>query len=82
MSKKNIEDLRELLFETIAGVKNGTLDIDRAKVIGDLSQVMVNSARAEVEFAKVTGLKGSGFLQQAEQLPQGITGVRQHKMLG
>lgn len=82
MSKKNIADLRELLFETIEGVKSGNLDIEKAKVIGDLSQVMVNTAKVEVDYAKATGQRGSNFLEKAEELPPGITGVHRHKMIG
>jgi len=82
MAKKNIDDLRDLLFSAIEGVKSGTLDVERARMIGDLSQVMVNSAKVEVEYAKATGQKGSGFLEQAQELPNGITGIRQHRMIG
>jgi len=82
MAKKNIDDLRDLLFSAIEGVKAGTLDIEKAKVIGTLSQVMVNSAAVEVKHAQVTGQKGSNFLDKVEELPPGITGVRQHKMVG
>jgi hypothetical protein len=81
---RTIQDLRELLFDTIQGVKNGTVDTDKAKVISDLSQVMVNSAKAEVDFVRATGGKDSGFLKstEPEELPPGITAIRQHKMLG
>ena len=66
MSKgKNIDDLRALLFETIEGVKNGTMDLERAETISTLSQVMVNSAKVEVDYAKVTGIKGERLLGQA-----------------
>jgi len=82
MSNKSIADLRELLFATIEGVKGGTLDLEKAKVIGDLSQVIVNTAKVEVDYAKATGQKGSGFLDQPKQLPPGITGVHQHRMVG
>jgi cell shape-determining protein MreC len=82
MAKKNIDDLRDLLFATIEGVKEGKIDVDRAKMIGDLSQVMVNSAKVEVEYAKATGQKGSGFLEKADELPPGITGIRQHRIGG
>lgn len=82
MAKKNIDDLRELLFSTIEGVKAGTLDVERAKMIGELSQVMVNSAKVEVQYAQATGQKGSGFLEAPAQLPTGITGVHQHRMIG
>lgn len=82
MSKKNIDDLRDLLFETIEGVKSGKLDVERAKMIGELSQVMVNSAKVEVQYAQATGSKGSGFLEKPAELPRGITGVHVHKLQG
>lgn len=81
MSKqKTIEDLRAVLFEAIEGVKNGTIDIEKAKVISDLSQVMVNSAKVEVDHAKVTGKKAGAFLEQKDTLPPGITGTTVHKI--
>lgn len=82
MAKKNIDDLRELLFATIEGVKAGTLDVDRAKMIGELSQVMVNTAKVEVQYAQATGGKGSEFLDKRPDLPPGITGTRQHRLVG
>lgn len=78
---RTIEDLRELLFDTIEGVKAGNIDVERAKIIGDLSQVVVNSVRAEVEYTKLTGYKGR-FLERPEELPKGVTGVHQHKLQG
>jgi hypothetical protein len=81
---KNISDLRNLLFQTIEGVKAGTIDVERAKVIGDLSQVVVNTAKAEVDYARHTGAVGSGFLEMDKvaapegALPQGITGIRRY----
>lgn len=61
-----ITDLRRALFETINGVKSNSLSIDRAKMISDLSQVIINSAKVEVDFVKATGGKaqGSGFLER------------------
>jgi len=80
--KKTIDDLRDVLFQTIEAVKSGSLEIDRAKTISDLAQVMVNSAKVEVEHAKVTGQKGSGFLEKPQELPKGITGVHVHRLAG
>jgi hypothetical protein len=85
MSNRTIQDLRELLFDTIQGVKNGKVDVEKAKVISDLSQVMVNTAKAEVDFMRATGATNSGFLNSAEakpELPPGITGIRQHRLQG
>lgn len=80
-TQRTIEDLREILFTTIEGVKDGTVSIDKAQTISDLSQVMVNSAKVEVDFAKATGNKcGSGFLEKPSQLPPGITGITRHQL--
>lgn len=79
---KNIDDLRNILFETIDAVREGKLDLERAKMVGELSQVMVNSAKVEVQFVQATGTKGSTFLDKKPDLPPGITGVRQHRLMG
>ncbi len=79
---KNIDDLRNILFETIDAVREGKLDLERAKMVGELSQVMVNSAKVEVQYASATGQNGSSFLDKKPELPQGITGVHQHTMRG
>lgn len=80
----NINDLRTHLFDTIRELKNGKIDIEKAKAISDIAQVIVNSAKVEVDHAKVTGSKGSGFLEKGEEqdLPPGITGIRQHRLQG
>jgi hypothetical protein len=38
------------------------MDIARAKTVAEVAQVIVNSAKAECEFIKLTGSKGSGFI--------------------
>ena len=78
--KRTIEDLRQVLFDTIDAVKKGEMDIDRAKMISDLSQVMVNSAKVEVEYAKATGKQATSFIEKEAELPRGITGVTVHKI--
>lgn len=72
MSKKGVDDLRDVLFETIASVRKGELPLDKAKVVAELAQVMVNTAKAETDFVKAT--KGrvhvSKFLgKQDDSLP-------------
>ena len=46
------EDLRAFLFESLRDVKNGAIDKDQAKSIVEISQVIVNSAKVEVEAAR------------------------------
>jgi hypothetical protein len=81
MSKgKTIEDLRAVLFDAIEGVKSNSLSVEKAKMISELCQVMVNTAKVEVEHAKVTGKKSGGFLEPQPELPAGITGTTVHKI--
>ncbi len=68
MSEKNntVNDLRDLLFETIRGVKDGKLDVSKAKAVSDVANAIISSAKVEVDFLRVTGSKqGSGFIPTA-----------------
>lgn len=82
-----IAGLRARLFETIDGVRSGSVDVQQAKVIGELAQVITNTARVEVDYLKATSGDQSAFLaapsqQKPEGLPPGITGIRQHRLKG
>lgn len=46
------QDLRAFLFESLRDVKSGAIDKDQAKSIVEISQVIVNSAKVEVEAAR------------------------------
>ena len=60
---KKIQDLRETLFETIELIKTGKIDVDKAKAITNIAQVIVNSAKAEVDFLKNVNSQGNtGFI--------------------
>lgn len=69
-----IEDLREILFETLRAVKDGHLSIERGKAVSELTQTIVNTAKIEVEFIKATKgrVQGTGFLsgEAAPLLPE------------
>lgn len=66
MSSNNTSsDLRDLLFDTIRGVKDGKLSIDKAKAVSDAAQTIINLAKAEIDMLKVVGprrMAPSGFL--------------------
>ena len=69
--KNKIEDLRNHLFATIEALldEDKPMDIDRAKAVADVAQVMINSAKAEVDFMRVTGGTGSGFIENTGRRP-------------
>jgi hypothetical protein len=63
--KNKIEDLRNHLFATLEGLldEDSPMEIERAKAVADVAQVLVNSAKIEVDYIKATGgTTGSGFI--------------------
>ncbi len=65
MAKNKIDDLRNHLFETLEALKDEEkpMDLARAKAVAEVAKVIVESAKVEVNFLKVTGaLKSTNFL--------------------
>lgn len=78
---KTAADLRERLFAAIDGVRDGSTTIEQARTIGELSQVVVNLAKVEVDYARVTDTQPSRFLTpEPPAAPNGITGIVQHRL--
>lgn len=78
MSKNNIETLRDHLFTTLEKLndKDNPMDIQRADAIAKVSQVIINSAKVEVEFIKETAGTGTNFIEHKPLEPQGLSVVR------
>lgn len=53
--KRNMSTLRDVLFDTMERVRNGDMDIGKARTICDLAQAVINSAKVEVEYIKSIG---------------------------
>lgn len=86
---KTISDLRETLFATLEGIKNGTLDIEKARAVNDVAKTIVDTAKVEVDYLRTTGGGESTFIETAigadnlpPGLPNGITGVTRHRLVG
>jgi hypothetical protein len=65
MKNHKIGDLRNLLFETLDALKRDKdpMDIQRAQAIANVANTIIESAKVEVSFLKVTGaLKSTDFL--------------------
>jgi hypothetical protein len=65
-----ISDLRKHLFDAIQGVRDGSMDTDKAKTVAELAKVVVDSAKVEVDFMKVRGDSGNGTGFIPEEKPQ------------
>lgn len=83
--KNKIEDLRDHLFMTIEALRDekSPMDVARAKAISNAAQVIINSAKVEVEFIKATGGQGTEFIPKQERaaLP-GAPGAAKPKLVG
>jgi hypothetical protein len=69
--KNKIEDLRNHLFATMESLMDpdNPMEINRAKAIADVAQVIVNSVKMEVDFLKATDrTQGTGFIPEDKQL--------------
>lgn len=66
-----IDDLRTHLFETLKALKDPEkpMELDRARAIADVSKVIVESAKVEVDFLKVTGATQSTEFLPVAALP-------------
>lgn len=74
--KNKIEDLRNHLFAQLERLgdeekmKNPIAldrEVKKSKAIQEIAQVIVNSAKVEVDFIKATENKGTGFLPEDGQ---------------
>jgi len=68
--RNKIEDLRNHLFLTIESLLDADkpMDIERAKVVADVAQVVINSAKVEVDFLRYMGGDGTGFIPTEKQI--------------
>lgn len=66
----DINQLRRSIFETIQGLKDGTVDVEKARVIGELSQVVINSAKVEVDYIRANGGGDAAFFPANDSVPR------------
>ena len=72
----NLTTLREALFATLKGVQDGSICVEKAKAIGEISQVIINTAKVEVDFARANGGGQSEFFGGSKQISQTPTGLK------
>jgi hypothetical protein len=79
----DITTLRQHLFDALQGVKDGSLDLDKARAINDLGKTITDTAKVEVDYLRATGGGESAFIDTAvgnDNLPVGITGRTVHRL--
>jgi hypothetical protein len=60
--KNKLEDLRNHLFATLEALQDeeNPMALDRAKAVADVAQVLINSAKVEVDYVRVTDAAAAG----------------------
>lgn len=75
--RNDITELRNILFETLRELNNkeNPLDIKRAKSINDTAQVIINTAKVEVDYYRATGeVASTNFIPTEVQKPKSVGG--------
>lgn len=59
-----IENLRDIMFDCLQQLKNkeNPMEIDRAIAMTKVADVIIDSAKVEVDHMRITGGHGSGFI--------------------
>lgn len=82
----DLNSLRTHLFETLAAVREGKMDLDRARTVNEIGKTLIDSAKVEVDFIRATDGDGSSFLKlpaeppKPDALPPGVLGITQHRL--
>lgn len=65
MSNPHIDQVRQSLMDTLADLRNREqpMDIERAKTVAQVASVLVDTAKVENEYLKITGQDKSSFLE-------------------
>ncbi len=67
---KTMDDLRSVIFDTIDDVRKSKIDAATARAISDLAQNVINSAKAEADYARATGqVVRSGLISTEQAAP-------------
>ena len=74
------KELREHLFSALKGLKDKSVSVEQAKAMCDVSQSLINLAKVEVEYARVTGADISGGFIAPEK--SSLNGVTVHRLRG
>jgi hypothetical protein len=69
MARNKLEDLRNHLFEVIEMLKDGDMEIDRARAIADVAAQINNSAKTEVQYLSLLERAGYEPVTQTSLLP-------------
>lgn len=70
MSSHTMDTLRSHLFDALDGLKTGALDVSVARAMSGVAQTIIESAKAEADYARTTGqVVRSGLISTEQAAP-------------
>lgn len=77
MSTPHINELRQQLLDTLKDLRNREqpMEPDRARAIAQVATVLVDSAKAEIDYIKATGSDRSDFIEPVPQITTDASGA-------
>ncbi len=66
MNTPHINEVRSELMETLRALRDRTnpMDVDRARAVAQVASVLVDTAKVENDYLKLTGQDRSDFMEQ------------------
>lgn len=66
----NVNDLRDILFQTLKDLRReeNPMDIERAEAVSKVAQTIINSAKIEIDHARITGAPNASSFIPEENL--------------
>ena len=67
--------VRQSLLDTLADLRNrdNPMDLDRARTVAQVASVLVDTAKVENDYIKITGAPKSDFLEPPAYVAPGLT---------
>lgn len=88
-NKNNIDELRGHLFDTLRGLKDGSVSVENAQAMSLVGKTIIDTAKVEIEFTKASGeTVESKFLEQGKPIEtiagnqNGILSITKHRLVG
>lgn len=79
---KNINDLRDAMCDTLSLLKEGKITAEQARAASDIGKVIIDTAKVEVDYIRASKGGVSDFIEPStsQQLPNGVLGIRTHRL--
>jgi hypothetical protein len=77
-NKNTLNDLREHLFATLTALRDpdAPMELERAKAVSEVAQTIINTAKVEIDYMRVTGSEASTAFLQLEGSEKTQTGLK------